>query len=129
VQSDNTKLCLAAVGMFSDTVGQGPCGTVWSKWEVIGVATSPHGLIQLRNTGVNRCLDTNGTDVYFSPCWAEDRGQLWADGVADHELLISNDEGRAEARGLTAWNDGGVSVAETLGLAVPNIKQRWWFIR
>ncbi|MEU3516857.1 hypothetical protein ABZ770_16475 [Streptomyces sp. NPDC006654] len=93
----------------SSTVRQGDCGTAYSKFELVPVEGQFRSL--LKNTYLNKCLDTNGIDVYFSDCWSPDSGQRWTAWMLGQNSSVRLSADVAPDKRLTGWNDGGISDA------------------
>ncbi|MDG9706456.1 hypothetical protein [Streptomyces sp. DH37] len=117
VANANSGDCLArhSPGRF---VGTGACGAnTWQqqKW--------PEGYVLLRISSTNWCLDTDGYEMYVSPCTQKDPGQRWRmRGAEGCSVYLTGTGGTY----LTGWND---RTANMLPLGASRVdkpaKQRW----
>jgi hypothetical protein len=117
VANVNSGDCLARLspGRF---VGTGACGAnTWQqqKW--------PEGYVLLRISSTNWCLDTDGYEMYVSPCTQKDPGQRWRmRGAEGCSAYLTGTGGTY----LTGWND---RTANMLPLGASRVdkpaKQRW----
>jgi hypothetical protein len=105
IQNVATYQCLAA--STGRQVYQAPCSngpaSVLNSWVI---STESGNNQRVRHEHTNRCLDTDGTKVYLSPCSAADPGQKW--DQMDHGSRWRAFNGEF----LTAWNAGPVTVAD-----------------
>lgn len=65
--------------------------------------------VLLKHVQANRCLDTNGKDLYLSSCTTADPGQHWNTATTSqcHYTIWA----RGGVQYLTGWNDGSVSAS------------------
>lgn len=82
----------------------GACSAgVWQRYEV------RKGVFLLKNTTVNRCLDTDNSQLYSSSCTPADTGQLWKMPTADRctVSIVAVSSGRY----VVGWNEGKTSLS------------------
>ncbi|MFD9053559.1 RICIN domain-containing protein [Streptomyces zaomyceticus] len=86
----------------------GACSAgVWQRYEV------SKGVFLLKNTAVNRCLDTDNSQLYSSSCTPADTGQLWKMPTADRctVSIVAVSSGRH----VVGWAEGKASLAPASG--------------
>ncbi|MFJ7078990.1 hypothetical protein [Streptomyces sp. NPDC098781] len=111
----HTAKCLNGAPSLSKPVMSG-CGAN-AHWDV---TSDSRGTKFMVGAGI-KCLDTNGTDVYLSPCSDADPGQWW-----NAYMDPSSVRGyiRWGDKYLTAWNDGSLSMARSSQVDQPS-KYHW----
>ncbi|MFF3249224.1 RICIN domain-containing protein [Streptomyces sp. NPDC002870] len=113
--NEQTDKCLV-MKASSRRVVQGSCsGDTWQRYTV------GDGTFLLKSVAANRCLDTDGKELYLSSCTTKDPGQRWKLPTAGgcDVSIVSKQFGKH----VTGWNDGSV----TLGAAdsgAPD-KRKW----
>ncbi|MER8223593.1 hypothetical protein ABTZ58_23980 [Streptomyces sp. NPDC094143] len=100
----------------SRTVRTGSCGDTWARY-VVG-----DGTYLLKHKAANRCLDTNGQNLYVSSCTTKDTGQLWRPTVT--EGCVVSLSSVPFGKYLTGWNDGSASLAASTTIDKAD-KRRW----
>ncbi|MFJ8186545.1 hypothetical protein [Streptomyces sp. NPDC096105] len=67
--------------------------------------------LSFRNTYLNACLDTNGSDLYLSTCNSTDPGQKW---YVDQFTTGWQIRSKLNLHRVTAWNSGELSLSQPL---------------
>ncbi|MGW3150326.1 RICIN domain-containing protein [Streptomyces sp. NPDC001177] len=100
--NEQTGKCLVK-DPSSRVVTQGGCnGDTWQRY------VAGDGIYLLKNVAANQCLDSNGEQLYVSPCTTKDEGQLWRlpqAGGCDVSLVS-----KAYNEYLTGWNAGNTTL-------------------
>ncbi|MCL7429401.1 hypothetical protein [Streptomyces sp. YS415] len=113
--NQQTGKCLVRTSTRS--VAQGSCGS-GDTWRRYSVAS---GTWLLKHVGANRCLDTDGKQLYLSSCTVKDAGQIWRLPTADCAVNLVS---KAFGTYVTGWNDGTAS-ATTRSAVDQAAKYRW----
>lgn len=96
--------CLIRDSATDRSLGLGACASnTWTRYSTKGRGTL------LKHVQANRCLDTNGTDLYLSSCTTADSGQLWIFGLSAACRYTVKPAGQDKY--LARWNDAKVNVA------------------
>ncbi|MEU3516860.1 hypothetical protein ABZ770_16490 [Streptomyces sp. NPDC006654] len=102
VSNAHTGKCLVAGA--DRVVAQSECGTS-GAWRRLVVGD---GVFLLKYVPADACLDSNGEEMYVSPCTTDDPGQLWRMPSSDHcEVAVSS---KQYGEFVTGWNTGSVSL-------------------